>query len=83
MKTPREHFFDESARNLGVPKKIENGSATVIFLALMAIMLMLVTAESYALFQLRSEVKLLEQRQIKRLNHVPPAPVTVIKPDSK
>jgi hypothetical protein len=28
-------------------------------------------------------VKLLEQRQIKRLNHVPPAPVTVIKPDSK
>jgi hypothetical protein len=45
--------------------------ATVIFIALLAIMMILVMAESRALFHLRQEVKLLEQRQIKRLN--PPA----------
>jgi hypothetical protein len=42
--------------------------ATIIFITLLAIMLILVTAESRALFQLHREVKLLEQQQIKRLN---------------
>ena len=42
--------------------------ATIIFITLLAIMLILVTAESRALFQLHREVKLLEQQQLKRLN---------------
>ena len=46
----------------------ESGMATVIFIALLAIMLILVTAESSALFRLHREVKLIEQQQIKRLN---------------
>jgi hypothetical protein len=50
------------------PDNSERGMATVIFIALLAIMLVLVTAESRALFRLHREVKLLEQQQIKRLN---------------
>ena len=45
--------------------------ATVIFIALLAIMMILVMAESRALFHLHREVKLLEQKQIKRLNATP------------
>ena len=50
------------------PNNSERGMATVIFIALLAIMLILVTAESRALIRLHREVKLLEQQQIKRLN---------------
>ncbi len=46
----------------------EQGMATVVFIALLAIMMILVTAESRALLHLHREVKLLEQQQIKRLN---------------
>ena len=46
----------------------ERGMATVVFIALLAIMMILVTAESRALYRLHREVKLLEQQQIKRLN---------------
>ena len=46
----------------------ESGVATVMFIALLLIMMILVTAESRALFQLHREVKLLEQQQIKRLD---------------
>ena len=45
--------------------------ATVVFIALLAIMMILVTAESRALFHLHREVKFLEQQQIKRLNSSP------------
>jgi hypothetical protein len=58
MKIQREQF----------KRRTERGMATVIFIALLAIMLILVTAESRALIQLRREVKLLQQQQIKRLN---------------
>jgi hypothetical protein len=58
MKIQREHFN----------RKGERGMATVIFIALLAIMMILVTAESRALFNLHREVKLLEQQQVKRLN---------------
>ena len=44
------------------------GSISFVFIALLGIMMILVTAESRALYQLHSEVKLLEQRQIKRIN---------------
>ena len=49
----------------------ERGMATVLFIALLAIMMILVTAESKALFNLHREVKFLEQQQIKRLNAPP------------
>ena len=65
----RENFSRESARGPGGRRQSKSGSATVIFIALLATMLVLVTAEGRALFQLRREVKLLERQQIKRLNN--------------
>jgi len=61
MKTQRKHFV----------RRNEDGMATVLFIALLAIMLILVTAESRALIHLHREVKLLEQQQLKRLNVQP------------
>ncbi len=49
----------------------ERGLATMIFIILLAIMMILVTAESRALFHLHRETKFLEQQQIKRLNGSP------------
>jgi hypothetical protein len=46
----------------------ERGMATVIFIALLAIMMILISVESNAVIRLHREVKLLEQQQIKRLN---------------
>jgi hypothetical protein len=40
----------------------------VIFIALLAIMMILLTANSRVLIHLRREVKFMEQQQIKRLN---------------
>ena len=62
---------DNFKRAAGTPDAAhagERGFATIIFIALLSIMLILVTAESGALFHLHREVKLLEQQQIKRLN---------------
>ena len=50
--------------------------ATVVFIALLAIMMILITAESRSLFQLRREVRFLEQQQIKRLQAHPANPST-------
>ncbi|MGC9940997.1 MAG: hypothetical protein ABSE48_04135 [Verrucomicrobiota bacterium] len=47
----------------------ENGMATLIFITLLAIMMILVTAEARALNHLHREVKYLEQQQIKRHNN--------------
>lgn len=58
--------FFESGR--AAPKRSESGMATVIFIALLAIMMILVTAEARALIHLRREIKFLEQQQIKRLD---------------
>jgi K+ transporter len=55
-------YFQNSRR------KNEGGMVTVIFIALLTIMMILVTAESRALYQLHREVKFLEQQQIKRLD---------------
>lgn len=49
-------------------RRNERGMATFIFIALLAIMMILVTAESRALYQLHREVKLLAQQQARRLN---------------
>jgi hypothetical protein len=62
---------DNFERGPGAPnpaRAAERGMATVVFIALLAIMLILVTAESRALFHLHREVKFLEQQQIKRLD---------------
>jgi hypothetical protein len=64
-------------------QKPESGMATVVFIALLAIMLILVTAESRALFHLHREVKFLEQQQIKRLNGSPTNPVAATTSETK
>ena len=46
----------------------QSGSAVVIFITLLAIMLMLITANSSALLHLYRELKLLDRRQVERLN---------------
>jgi hypothetical protein len=46
----------------------QNGSAVLVFITLLAIMMILVTANSKALFFLDQDIKLVEQRQIERLN---------------
>ena len=48
--------------------KPEGGMITVLFIALLAIMMVFVMVQSQALIRLRREVKLLEHQQIKRLN---------------
>jgi hypothetical protein len=68
MKIQREHFVCGNERGLAAPKRSERGMATVIFIALLGIMMILVLAESRALIHLHREVKFLEQQQIKRLN---------------
>lgn len=49
-------------------KPSERGMATVVFIALLAVMLILIMVESSSLIRLHREVKLLEQQQLKRLN---------------
>jgi hypothetical protein len=46
----------------------QSGSAVLIFVTLLAIMLMLITANSSALLHLHHELKLLDRRQVERLN---------------
>jgi len=59
---------DNLEHGTGAPRRSEGGFATFIFIVLLSIMLVLVMAESTALFHLHREVKFLEQQQIKRLN---------------
>jgi hypothetical protein len=63
-----QNFFRNSQPGPGVPNRSEGGMITVIFIALLAIMMILVTANSRALLHLRREVKFMEQQQIKRLD---------------
>lgn len=63
---------------LAALRRNEGGMITVVFIALLAIMMILVMAESRALIQLRRETKLLEQQQIKRLDIAITNTVTVI-----
>ena len=64
-------------------KRSEDGMATFIFIVLLAIMMILVTAESRALFQLHREVRFLEQKQIQRLNAAATNPVSTATPATK
>jgi type II secretory pathway component PulK len=58
MKIPREHFTRHG----------ERGMATLILFVLLAVMVVLVAAESSSLLHLRRELQLLERRQIQRLD---------------
>ena len=64
-------------------RKNEAGSATVVLIALLAIMMILVTANTKSLFILHREVKLLEQQQVKRLDGSQKNSAAISKPDSK
>ena len=46
----------------------QNGSTVLVLITLLVIMVMLAIANSKALFHLHREIKLLETRQIQRLN---------------
>ena len=46
----------------------ERGSATLVMIALLAIMLILILANSRTLFNLQRELKLIERQQIERVN---------------
>jgi hypothetical protein len=73
MKIQRDHL----------ERRSERGMVTVVFIALLAIMLILVTVESRSLIRLRREVKLLQKQQVKRLNLSQTNAVAVILPASK
>jgi Tfp pilus assembly protein FimT len=50
------------------PCRRQDGSTVLVLITLLAIMVMLATANSKALFHLHREIKLLETRQVGRLN---------------
>jgi hypothetical protein len=69
-------------------QKSEDGLATIVFITLLAIMVLLAAANTAALIHLHRDVKLLEQQQIKRLNvsqanSSPAANVSMTNPGSK
>ena len=64
-------------------RRSERGLATMIFIVLLAIMMILVMAEARALFNLHREVKLLEKQQIKRLQLSTTNSVPVLTPAAK
>lgn len=81
-------FFIRSSRRFAVPKpcvgrslakadhsSLEQGMITFLYIALLAIMMILVMVETSSLIRLRREVKLMEQQQIKRLSTSPANPV--------
>ncbi len=79
MKIQPDHF----ERGPRAAKRSEGGMATMILITLLAIMMILVAAESSALFHLHREVKFLEQQQIKRLDVSRTNSIAVTKPESK
>jgi hypothetical protein len=58
----------KSERSLVSRKRSESGMATVLFIALLAIMMVFIMVESRSVIRLHQEVKLIEQQQLKRLN---------------
>ena len=49
-------------------RRRQNGSTVLVLITLLTIMVMLATANSKALFHLHQEIKLLEKKQVERLN---------------
>ncbi len=83
MKILHDHINRPGGSGLVAPKRSESGSVTVVFIALLAIMAILVTVNGKALFRLHREVKFMEQQQIKRLNASQTNVVAFTKLDSK
>jgi len=75
MKASRQPYY-KTGHGPAMRKRNEDGMATLVFITLLAIMMILVMAEARALFHLHREVKFLEQRQIKRLNTISTNSVT-------
>ena len=71
MKIQSANFSRANRRGQAGRRPREGGSAVFVFVTLLAIMMILVTANSDALFHLRREINLLEQQQMKRLNASP------------
>ena len=61
----------------------QRGMATVVFIALLAIMMVLVMVESSSLVRLHRELKLLEQHQMKRLAGPPNTPAVAVNQEVK
>ncbi|HEX5400523.1 MAG TPA: hypothetical protein VFY06_15860 [Verrucomicrobiae bacterium] len=61
----------------------ERGMATFILIALLAIMVVLVMAESSALYHLHRELQLLQQRQIQRLDASQPHSIATTRVEPK
>jgi hypothetical protein len=65
----------------------EDGMATILFITLLTIMVLLAIANGMALIRLHREVKFVEQQQIKRLNgpqnHSVPAVPAITNSNSK
>ncbi|HLX72425.1 MAG TPA: hypothetical protein VKV04_22630 [Verrucomicrobiae bacterium] len=65
----------------------QKGSVVLVFITLLAIMVILATANSKALFYLHRNIKLVEQRQIERLNASQTNTVSIVespvKPEAK
>jgi hypothetical protein len=49
--------------------KRENGSAVIVMLALLAFILAFIIANVHVLSDLHGELKIIEQKQVRRLNH--------------
>jgi hypothetical protein len=69
-------FIRSSRRSLAKAdhSSFESGMITFLYIALLAIMMILVMVETSSLIRLRREVKLMEQQQIKRVNALPANP---------
>ena len=68
MKTRCTKIYNPVKRGRGAPRRREGGSVVFVFIALLAIMMILVTVNYDALNRMHQETKLLEHRQIERLN---------------
>lgn len=68
-------------------RRQEEGMATIMFIALLTIMMLLAVANGMALIRLHREVKFVEQQQIKRLagpqNNPAPAAPNITNSNSK
>jgi len=58
----------------------QDGSVVFVFISLLAIMLVFVTVNQSVLIRMRQETKLLERRQIERLNASQTNAVTAVAP---
>lgn len=66
MKIFHQKKFRQNEGGSDTSRRSEHGMVTLVFIALLAIMLLLVIADGKSLSYLYREIKLLEQKQVKR-----------------